>query len=441
MKDQNGIRWLYDELPELIAAGILGPETAAALRAHYGEVEPAKGRLNLAFLLFGVLGAGLIGLGIIMLFAYNWDTFSRQGKTIIGFLPLLCGQILVGWTLLSNRDSTAWRESSATFLLLGVGASLAIISQIYHIESNLKNFMLAWSLLSLPLAYLLNAGLVTILYLAGVTWWALEYPAMTGEPVVYWLLVALTGPVFWQSYRRDPVSPRSLFLSWLGAIVLAVGVGVSLTDVVGHLWVLIYTAFFAMLYVGGGLLVEPDTSFKQRPWHALGAGVLAVLALWFTFEEVWRYFVRDDYWRFDELNARLSYGIVLLLIAGTLTLLVQTYRRNRLHLLGFGIMPVLVGLGYVDAYGSDQPVIGMIIFNLYVFVISIYTISRGIRLNRLGIVNGGMIMLSFLILFRFLDSDLSFMLKGIAFIIVGAAFLLTNYVLMRRNVANPPDKV
>jgi hypothetical protein len=63
------------------------------------------------------------------------------------------------------------------------------------------------------------------------------------------------------------------------------------------------------------------------------------------------------------------------------------------------------------------------------------TLWRGLRENRLGVVNAGMLMLSALIITRFFDSDLSFVVRGLAFIVVGIGFFATNTVLIRRKGA------
>ena len=56
----------------------------------------------------------------------------------------------------------------------------------------------------------------------------------------------------------------------------------------------------------------------------------------------------------------------------------------------------------------------------------------GIRSNNLAVINTGMLMLAILIIARFFDSDISFIIKGLVFIIVGIGFLVTNAILARR---------
>src|ERR1041384_5500088 len=85
--DRSGIRWLQAELPELVACGVLSQETADALRQHYSSA-PSDSPRRIGFVLSAVLGSLLIGAGIILLVAHNWDFFSRPIRCAIAFTPL-----------------------------------------------------------------------------------------------------------------------------------------------------------------------------------------------------------------------------------------------------------------------------------------------------------------------------------------------------------------
>ena len=52
--------------------------------------------------------------------------------------------------------------------------------------------------------------------------------------------------------------------------------------------------------------------------------------------------------------------------------------------------------------------------------------------TRIGTVNAGMIILGALIVARFFDVDMGFVVRGIAFILLGIGFLATNLILMKR---------
>ena len=101
---------MYEELPQLVARGVLAPDAAERLRAHYGPVETAKpARLAIAF--FGILGALLIGAGIILLLGHNWENLTRPVRAFLSFLPLLLAQGLASGPCSGAR--AAWLGAKA----------------------------------------------------------------------------------------------------------------------------------------------------------------------------------------------------------------------------------------------------------------------------------------------------------------------------------------
>ena len=65
--------------------------------------------------------------------------------------------------------------------------------------------------------------------------------------------------------------------------------------------------------------------------------------------------------------------------------------------------------------------------NLLVLAIGIMTIREGARENHFGILNYGLLIVTALIVCRFFDTDINFVLKGLLFVGVGCGFFLANY--------------
>ena len=110
--DKRNVEWLESELP-LVAAGILTDDLAQRLHAHYAA-QRVESRLPLAFVLLAALGSVLIGLGVILILAYNWEALSRPVRTAIAFLPLLACQAMAAFVLARRMQSPAWREAAGT---------------------------------------------------------------------------------------------------------------------------------------------------------------------------------------------------------------------------------------------------------------------------------------------------------------------------------------
>ena len=104
MKNQKAIRWLYQQLPSLIEKGVIQDETAEKIRQHFGDVDE-KPDYNIAFLVAGILGAVLIGGGIILIFAYNWENLSKSWRTVLSFLPLIIAQVIYAYVFFNKRNT------------------------------------------------------------------------------------------------------------------------------------------------------------------------------------------------------------------------------------------------------------------------------------------------------------------------------------------------
>lgn len=102
-------RWLESELPRLVEVGVVPRDVAGRILAHYAEAA----RLGGAVPLFAVLGAGLIGLGVILLVAANWEELSRAQRAALTFAMLIAAQASAAFSLLGRRSSAAWTESTA----------------------------------------------------------------------------------------------------------------------------------------------------------------------------------------------------------------------------------------------------------------------------------------------------------------------------------------
>jgi len=153
------------ELPELVSKKIITEEVAQNIKNYY-QKNPEENS-NKLFTIFGIIGALLGGLGIILILAHNWDDFSVLTKTVFSIIPLVLGQIACFYTLTKKSESITWRESSATFLLFAIAASISLVAQVYNINGDFPKFLLTWILLSLPLIYIMHSSFVSLLSIVG----------------------------------------------------------------------------------------------------------------------------------------------------------------------------------------------------------------------------------------------------------------------------------
>jgi uncharacterized membrane protein len=438
MKDARHVRWLSRELPELVAQGVIPSEAAEQIRQHYGQAQvAASAAKHWAVVLFGILGAVLIGGGIILLLAHNWEELSRPMRAAISVAPLVFAAALGSWLLWTERDSTAWREGVGTAQTLALGSSIALVSQTYNLGGRLDEFMLTWSLLALPIAYLLRATLPALLYLVGIVVWAVSVTNQAGGNFWYYPLLTAVLPFIWWTSRKNRYHPRPVLLLWVLAVTIGFGTGFASEPVCTRLdaWPVLFGGLFAVLYMVGARWWGEASSFWQRPLQNVGALGAVGLALALSFGDIWSHVSWHAHWEgLHSFRAGLLLASVAAFPAAALVLWVHGWIRQAWSEVLLGGVALLALVAWFAAT-NHTGAINAVLFNLYLLILGTGTLAIGFRCRRLGAVNAGMAVLSATILCRFFDSDLSFVVRGMAFILIGSGFLMTNLMLLRRKGA------
>ena len=431
MNKNKAIQWLYTELPSLERAGIVSQDTVMRLYEYYGPVS-IRSRRQLTKVLLGVLGAALIGLGVILLLAHNWDALSRPTKTALSFLPLLAGQLAAGFTLLRRYSSPAWREGSGIYLALSIGASISLISQTYHITGDATSFLLTWIVLAGPLIYLLQSFTVALLYLAGITYWLGLCRFEYGPLWLFLPLALFIVPYVRSLFKENPDGFRIRLLSWELSIILPIIAGLLLQYSVPGVWILVYSGLFCAMLLHGRALLRDS---RNNAFYIAGFLGLIVVSLALTYEATWE--AVDTFYVEGGLDKHpwtfwYDCGVaVVFLGAGLLPAARGPGRRDDFALLA-GAMPLIAAACLAARY-LGVPSIGLVaVFNLYLLVFGVTTLLQGLSRDKLLTTNGGMAILSMLIIVRFFDANISFTIRGMLFIALGIAFLIANVALMRR---------
>lgn len=442
MRNRKHLQWLYRELPALMNADVISAETAEKLRAYYGEIkEDNKSRT--ALIIFGVLGALLTGSGIILLLAHNWEELSRAVRTAVSLTPLLIGQLLAGWTILRKRESIAWREGTAIFVMLAIGASISLIGQTYHISGDTARFLLTWMLLGVPLVYLLGATAPALLYLWGITAWAGVQQSDAEHALFFWPLAALIIPHFWQAVKENRHGIRAIILAWGISLSLCVATGIVLEGALPGLWIVVYSGLLAVLFLAGSFYFGEAPTLWQRPFQTAGACGMAVLAFLLTYEWPWRSIGWKHFRTTPEFHfnaALFDYILAFALFLVTLYFLFRKTRSQQTATQLFGAMPIVSLASYVMVAAGASSDLALVIFNVYLFACGLVVTINGIQSGHLGTVNAGMIILAALIVARFFDSEFGFVVRGLAFILIGVGFFVVNWIIARKISASPTDQ-
>lgn len=169
--------------------------TRALFEAAGLETEPPAVRRRL-WPAVAVLAAALVGLGLILWLAANWDTLGRTGR-----FALLQGVVVVMGVGAALR--AAVRPALGLLALLAIGGLFAYFGQTYQTGADAWQLFAVWALLALPLCLGARSDVL----------WA------------PWALVVMTAISLWtyahigHRWRVEPQDFQAYALAWAAMVV------------------------------------------------------------------------------------------------------------------------------------------------------------------------------------------------------------------------------
>lgn len=416
---------LINDLPELVKQQVISEDIAMRIRDYYKSQETEAP--NKLFTVFGILGSLLVGLGIILILAHNWDDFSRSLKTVFAFFPLTVGQLAVGFSIIKKKSNT-WKEASGTFLFFAVGSSIGLVSQIYNIPGDLTSYVLTWLLLCLPLIYLLRSNAVAMLYIVFSTFYACNlgygFNSDSKTPWLYLLLMLAFMPHYYILLKQRPNANSTSIFNWLVPLSIILVLGTFLESH-GDLGYLMYITLFGLFYNIGKFPIFDDGKLRRNAYLIFGSVGTVSMLLLTSFNWIWE--LQLD----SSLFLSKEFYITLALLGITLGLLVYLYSKKwvkRFNLFHF-VFLIFTVLFLIGLQGS---VIPAILVNLLVLSLGLITVKIGTDKFHFGILNYGLLIITALVVCRFFDTDMSYVIRGLLFVGVGVGFFVTNYIMLKR---------
>jgi uncharacterized membrane protein len=427
----RGIAWLYGELPALVEQGVLTPEAAEALRRHYGPPERAASAGRWAQVLLASFGALLVGGGIILILAHNWDELGRPARAALALGTLGVAQAVTFYAVWKRSASPPWTESVSAFLVAAVGAALAIIGQTYNLGGSFEDLLRTWLWLVIPIPYLTGSTLAAI----GV--WALLVVRSVGgvdvasrPPLDIWALILVAAPFVVARTRRAPHAWSTTLLTFAAAAsTFAAGSVFAARLRIDGIW-----AVFQMSFVGAVLAVVTWPGRQDVPWRRRMVTpawlVLIVLATILSFDAVWR--------GIDRFPSDVPAGHLIVTAAVVLTgvALAAVATLQHVHAgqwaasVGTGAALLVVVLYALSLGGAHDA--GWIVFNAWLIAAGVLTLRDGMRRMEMGTANRGLAAVAAFVAARFFDTDLSFLVRGLGFVLLGLSCFGINWWLIRQ---------
>ena len=414
------IRWLAPEVRKWVDERLIDAVQGDAILRRYPSPDDA---IPWGKIIFSSIGAILAGLGVILLFAYNWDAMPKWSKLAVIFLSLAATH---GAGFLLGRSGAEKRPLREGLHLLGTmlfGAGIWLIAQIYHMDAHYPNAFLAWGLGALVLAWALPSaaqGILATLLLAiwsGVECAGFNHPHPAG-PL---LLLAGVAPLAWM------MRSRVLLGVWLPAFLVSVSISAVAVEDDLLAPVLLFTAGAV---VGLGALARRSRSFPGAAPVLTVMGFVPYLGVLYalTFPEG----VRDlsPVYSGDPLE-RLYFWIPLAAAVVSWVLALRGNRKpdepERPGVQETAVLAALLlfGVWYLGGFPGFEDWVAASVFNLLFLAHAVLMIREGPRQARMAQTVAGCLLFSLLAFTRYIDLFDSLIARGLVFLAVGIALFIT----------------
>jgi uncharacterized membrane protein len=383
--------------------------------------------MGLGRLLITGIGAIMIGLGVILLFAYNWADMSKYLKLAVIFGALISSHLLA--MLVAGRN-TLFSESLFALGTMLMGAAIFLVGQIYHLDSHYPHAILLWSAGALAMAWALpsltQAFMAIILV---ILWHVMEvFNFHYANHAAFLVILFGIFPLVWR--LSSPVLAR--FVS--AGLLITLGLSISSVDegLVGITLLLISSAMIFMhriIQKTGNASQIAIANEMAKP----AVLVLVLILFGLTFSD----FLREMF--HIKLDDPLTSGIFwVALLVSQLAFGWLLFKRqvNAIAALAeltvvLVFLPTLLA-GYLE-YSSlhKLQVVLSTAFNLILLGTSIWLMIDGARhANRRRMVAGS-ILFAILAMARYTDLFDSLIARAVVFLIVGITLFVAGNIYQR----------
>jgi len=413
---KNPRLWLDEETKHWVEEGIIDDLQANSIRQCY----PQQDSKSWGMILLSSFGAIMIGLGVILLFAYNWDEMSRFSKMAVILTVLVLTHLFAYQMRIKGKQGLS--ESLFVLATMLFGAGIWLVAQVYHLDEHYPNAILLWGGGALALAWALPSLPQAIMAIALLLIWHLLEVFDFEFALHHAWVILLFGivPLIWRL--------RSPLLARLSSTSLLITLGLVSATVDEHLFastlLLIATGMIFLAHWGekqSGSFQKSITREFAKPAYVVFVGTLFLLSFNEISEDVMQV-------RFKETAVYFYFYGALLFSQGMLIWLVFNRIINPM-IIGAELMVILVIYpSLTGEYLSLFLYKEALIFNLILLVQSIWMIIEGSKKADGRKMLWGSLILSALALARYSDMFDSLISRAIVFLVVGAGLFIAGNV-------------
>lgn len=240
------------------------------------EIAAGGHGLGLASAL-GILASVLLSFAAISFVAAHWQDMSRLLRLVFLLTLIWAGYGIAGW--FAARGQRMFSDAAILFAVAVFGASIMLVSQMFHIDGNPPDGVLLWFLGALLAGVVLQSNPALALAMALAALWAGMETNETGQ--VHWPFLlawgAVTAAFAWQRWKPG------IHLSGIALSGFIISIGYVLTP--GHQHHIV--AGLGILGVVASLVVaalRPESEAMTAPalGYAIAVAFAGFLALQFV---------------------------------------------------------------------------------------------------------------------------------------------------------------
>lgn len=368
-------------IDEWLSADLISTAQAEAISTYHSarHIDAERSRsFGRMVSVLSIFGAVLVGAGILLIVASNWQSFSPMGKTFLAIATFVTIEA-VGYTI---RFRSGYHRTGEAVLFIGAvayGGAIFLVAQTYHRPLDDDSLFMFWLLPVFPLAYVLRSRLISALAIA-VTFGVIGYrlPDWTAHTSSGALAVVVTYLL-------------------IGAAVVSVG-GVH-RDI-------------------GSL------RYLAPPWEWLGTATIISLLFFTSFRDLYR---AGDYGWIQHISGSLQ---AILIVAGILTgagIVARTAIRGHFDS-NVALTASITGLALAaSAILITSPfnhrLVSYAVMNLILLAALVVLVVGGVATGRQSLVNIALVVFAMTVFARYIEIGAGMLGTGAAMIFGGVLLL------------------
>ena len=280
--------WIRNEIASWQSEGIINNVLAEILIGRYKTVAP---KVSWGAIIVGSFGALMIGLGIIALFAANWDSLNRPARAAVAVTPLIVCALIGIIASFKNVKAMAFWEPLGILWCVSTVAAVCLVAQTYQVGGSVPGLVLLVALLTLPIAWLTKSVAIMMFWPLFAIIWAAASEDFEGKSwsllVKSFALMALSLPAFIAFLRRKPYRAALVAGLIVTGLLYSLGAAIMTLIVVPFRFWKDPEVSVMIFWVLSAIVLGLGAKFKLPTWPMIATIVISGAAMTTVSQEIW----------------------------------------------------------------------------------------------------------------------------------------------------------